>query len=221
LATEEAVHVGTPPGQGRARLDPQQIFAEALLLLDSEGAAGFTVAALARRLGVQGPSLYQHVASKAEIIEGVRAIVVSKIDYFDFGVAPWDIALKGWARSYLAAFSAHPNTIGLLATTPVSSEELIQQYEAAAAALLEAGWPASEVLFVITAIESLVLGSALDVTAPDEMVITDASTHPALSQALVAQHSHSKRALATFELALDALVSGFALRLTGRGVRGQ
>jgi AcrR family transcriptional regulator len=195
------------------RVDADRIFAEALALLDSHGASAFTVSALARRLGVAGPSLYEHVANKAEIIEGVRHLVVSGIDYSAFGSAPWDIALKAWGRSYLSAFAAHPNTIPLLATTPVSAVALVAQYDAAAAALMQAGWPDTEVMHVVTAVESLVLGSALDVAAPNEMVIPDAPSHPVVATAVRAQSGKSGRALATFEMGLEALVAGFGLRL--------
>jgi hypothetical protein len=92
--------------------------------------------------------------AKDMIIEGVRRLVVSAIDYSAFITDPWDQALTTWATSYLEAFSAHPNTIRLLATTPVRCEALIVQYGAAAGKLLRAGWPAAEILKVIIAMES-------------------------------------------------------------------
>ncbi|BBH69779.1 tetracycline repressor, C-all-alpha domain protein [Actinoplanes sp. OR16] len=192
----------------RKVLDEQTICAAALALIDREGT--FSLAQLASHLGVRAPSLYTHVPNKDAIVEGVRHLVVSGIDYSAFALEPWDAALGAWARSYLDAFAAHPNTIRLLATTPVRADALLRQYEAAVACLLRAGWPSSEVMHVITAVESYVLGSALDVAAPPSMV--DSSSEYQLLNRVVAAQSPS-RARESFEAGLTALLTGFTQRL--------
>ena len=112
--------------------------------------------------------------------------------------------LAAWARSYLAAFAEHPNTIRLLATTPVRAGALLRQYEAAVGCLLRAGWPDADVMHVITTVESYVLGSALDVAAPT----TAAPDYPLLNRVLSAAPPR-----AGFETGLSALLAGFAQRL--------
>jgi AcrR family transcriptional regulator len=189
----------------RRSLDEQTIYAAALELIDRDGT--FSLARLAGHLGVRAPSLYTHVSNKDAIVEGVRHLVVSGVDHATFALAPWDVALAAWARSYLAAFAAHPNTIRLLATTPVRADALLRQYEAAVACLLRAGWPDAEIMFVITTVESYVLGSALDVAAP--ATIADRE-YPLLRRVLAISPA---RAGDSFEAGLTALLIGLGQRL--------
>jgi AcrR family transcriptional regulator len=191
----------------------QDIYRAALELIDEKGEAAFTLSAVAARLGIRAPSLYTHVDGKRTIIEGVRDLVVSRIDADVFTTLPWPDALRAWGRSYLRAFAAHPQTIRLLATTPVRAPALIAQYEAAARALLAAGWPEGEVMHVITGVESYVLGSALDVTAPAAMVDPQPEGFPTLDRVLRVQQAIPDRAFVSFDLGLRALVAGYVDRL--------
>lgn len=70
-------------------LDRQQVVDEALRLLDDEGLDALSLRTLAGRLGVQAPTLYWHIGSKAELLdaladaimdEAIRAIPEAAID---------------------------------------------------------------------------------------------------------------------------------------------
>jgi len=52
-------------------LDRQQVLDEALRLLDDEGLDVLSLRALAGRLGVQAPTLYWHIGSKAELLDAL------------------------------------------------------------------------------------------------------------------------------------------------------
>lgn len=192
----------------RPLLSQERIFQEALLLIDEEGAEALTLARLARRLGVQAASLYNHVSGRDEIVEGVRELVVAEMDVSVLDGRPWQEALTQWARSYLAAFSAHSNTIKLLATTTIRSPLTLAMYERAVAVLEGAGWRSGQVVAVFTAIESFVLGSALDLAAPSIMIDPAAhgDTVPRLAAAL--EGDHPERAREAFELGLAAMIAG-------------
>jgi AcrR family transcriptional regulator len=192
----------------RRSLDERAIYLAALELIDREGT--FSLAQLAGHLGVRAPSLYTHVPNKDAIVEGVRHLIVSGIDHAGFALDPWDEALTGWARSYRAAFAAHPNTIRMLATTPVRADALLRQYEAAVGCLLRAGWPDAEVMHVITTIESYVLGSALDAAAPAALVDPAVRDYPLLTRVLAESPSPARD---SFEAGLAALLAGFGQRL--------
>lgn len=155
---------------GRPRtplLDRERIGATALELIDEQGE--FSVPQVARRLGVQTGSVYHHVDGRAGVVELVRERVSASIDTATLGLRPWDAALTAWARSYRAAFAAHPHAIPLLMTSPVRAPKVLRQYEQAVRLLLDTGFPLAEVMTVITALENLVLGSALDLAAPETM----------------------------------------------------
>lgn len=197
-----------------AILTREGIFAAALKLVDREGVDALTVTRLAKKLDVSGPSIYHHVDGRGEIVEGVRHLVVAETDLTCFSLLPWAAALTTWARSLRDAFGRHPQTIPLLATTTIRSELTLQMYELAVEALEDAGWPESLVVAVFTAVESFVVGSALDLVAPDTMIdIGEYRQHvPRLARAL--QHRGSApRAAGPFELGLTALVAGLEQRL--------
>ncbi|MYW64633.1 TetR family transcriptional regulator [Streptomyces sp. SID8379] len=185
-------------------LDRERIASTALELVDEQGE--FSVPQIARRLGVQTGSVYHHVDGRDGIVELLRERVAAAIDPapLDSGL-PWDRALTAWARSYRAAFAAHPKAIPLLTTNPVRAPRVLAQYELAVGVLLDAGFALADVMPVIIGLENVVLGSALDMAAPEAMwELTDETATPLLERALAAVSEG--RADAAFELALGAFV---------------
>ncbi|MFE6227734.1 TetR/AcrR family transcriptional regulator [Streptomyces sp. NPDC057854] len=183
----------------RPLLDRERITTTALAVVDELG--DLSVPQIARRLGVQTASVYHHVDGRDGIIELLRERVVSAIDPQTLAGAPWDAALAAWARSYRAAFAAHPRTIPLLMASPVRAPEVLDHYERAVTLLLDAGFALPDVMPVIIGLENLVLGSALDLAAPEAMwEVADETATPRLAAALGA--APEGRADHAFELAL-------------------
>ncbi|APE21200.1 MULTISPECIES: TetR/AcrR family transcriptional regulator [Streptomyces] len=166
-------------------LDRVRITTTALELVDEQG--DFSVPQIARRLGVQTASVYHHVDGRDGIVELLRERVCAAIDSGTLDERPWETAVAAWARSYRAAFAAHPKAIPLLTTSPVRAPRVLEQYEKAVALLLDAGFALPDVMPVIIALENLVLGSALDMAAPEAMwELTDEAATPQLARALAA-----------------------------------
>lgn len=162
-----------------------RITTTALELVDEQG--DFSVPQIARRLGVQTASVYHHVDGRDGIVELLRERVCAAIDSGTLDERPWETAVAAWARSYRAAFAAHPKAIPLLTTSPVRAPRVLEQYEKAVALLLDAGFALPDVMPVIIALENLVLGSALDMAAPEAMwELTDEAATPQLARALAA-----------------------------------
>lgn len=200
-----------------ARLKRDQLISAALALIDDEGGEALTMRSLAARVDRQVSSLYNHVASRAELIEAVRARIVEDIDVSAFAEHPWDVALDAWARSYLTAFAAHPNVIPLLATTPIRDPSTLEMYETVVTSLLAGGWPARDAVAVMRTVEAHVLGSALDIVAPADL-LAHASVPAELASlrsALDPGHAESASAERAFELGLDALMHGLRARHDG------
>ncbi|MFJ9853075.1 TetR/AcrR family transcriptional regulator [Streptomyces sp. NPDC101150] len=151
----------------KALLDKERIGATALELVDEKG--DFSVPEVARRLGVQTASVYHHVDGRAGVIELLRDRVTDAIDPGTLGDARWDVALEAWARSYRAAFAAHPRTIPMLMTSPIRAPRVLAQYDQVVGLLLDAGFAPDAVMPVITGLDNIVLGSALDMSAPEPM----------------------------------------------------
>ncbi|GAA3396316.1 TetR/AcrR family transcriptional regulator [Streptomyces roseoviridis] len=192
---------------GRPRtplLDRERITTTALQLVDEQG--DFSVPQIARRLGAQTASVYHHVDGRDGIVELLRERVCDAIDDTALDLEPWDAAMAAWARSYRAAFAAHPRAIPLLTTSPVRAPKVLLQYEKAVTRLLAAGFPLADVMPVIIGLENLVLGSALDMAAPEMMwELADETATPRLAAALAAVAGG--RSDASFELALDGCLA--------------
>ncbi|MYV67814.1 TetR family transcriptional regulator [Streptomyces sp. SID2131] len=183
----------------RPLLDRERIATTALEVVDEQGE--FSVPQIAKRLGVQTASVYHHVDGRDGIVELLRERVAAGIDGGTLDLEPWDAALVAWARSYRAAFAAHPRAIPLLMTSPVRAPKVLAQYEKAVGRLLDAGFALPDVMPVIIALENLVLGSALDLAAPESMwELADETATPRLARALGAVPEG--RANQAFELAL-------------------
>lgn len=207
------------------RLNRERLVAAAFDLVDEEGAEALSMRTLAARVDRQVSSLYNHVAGRGELIEAMRARIVEGIDIVPFvdadggadggEASSWDIALERWARSYLRAFAAHPNLIRLLATTSIRDRSTYAMYDSIVAGLERGGWPEGQVIAVIRTVEAHVLGSALDIVAPGDM-LDQTSVDPHFSHvrsALDPRNAAAYGATAAFELGLTALIDGLRLRL--------
>lgn len=176
---------------------------------------------LAARLGVQPTALYNHVANRSEVVNAIcgRIAVSFRVDHF--ADLPWYDALVPWAWAYRDAFAAHPQMIALLATHTIGDEELVfLNYEAIFSALQRQGWPLSELASVVIALESFIIGSALDVVAPEDNQAPGpmADRVPTMLAALEARNAgattkHATASDVTFEFGLSILINGLRSRL--------
>ncbi|ABS02325.1 transcriptional regulator, TetR family [Kineococcus radiotolerans SRS30216 = ATCC BAA-149] len=199
------------------------ITAAAVRLLEERGQDGLTMAALARRLDVAPSALYNHVADKQDVLRAVQDHVNAGIDCSAFGVLPWDEALAAWARSYRDAYARHPALVPVMAVTPVrSAPHTVAMYERVSAGLTAAGWPGHLVTNVVVAVESFVLGSALDTQAPEDIFDPGdlAAAAPAFDAANRARPG-GDTALAAFEVGLQALLTGLRVLRAPGSVPGE
>ncbi|GAA2796257.1 TetR/AcrR family transcriptional regulator C-terminal domain-containing protein [Kitasatospora sp. CM 4170] len=194
--------MGRPP---RPLLTRDGIMRAALALVDEEGAAALSTTRVAARLGVKGPSLYNYVSSRDEIIAGVSDLIVAEMD-LDPAVQPWTAALDAWARSYRSALARHPNMVPLLASRPTRSVAALQAYACAFAMLRKAGWPEDHVLPVVQSIEYLLIGSALHLNHPHDTAWADEELPPGLEPLRNAPADFREQA---FETGLTALIRSF------------
>ncbi|QIM15811.1 helix-turn-helix transcriptional regulator [Leucobacter insecticola] len=203
-------------GRPRTPLLSRQIILEtALRLLDERGESGAGMREIARELGVRPSALYNHVAGREDLVGGIRELISDRIDVACFDELAWDDALICWADSYRAAFAAHVPTVALLATTPLTPDSRTSlMYDAVVRALMRAGWPEQRVLTVIVAIESFLLGAALDAAADPAMLDPGSRPDTAAFASAFASRSADLAAAgidpatAAYQLGIRALVAG-------------
>ncbi len=212
--------VGRPSEQVLSRT---KIVEAALELLDAHGEQGFGMRDIAQRLGVRPSALYNHVSGKDDITRGMRELIGEKIAPEVFDGRTWDDAIVAWARRYRDAFAAHPPTIALLAVMPLDPATNVSlAYDRMIVTLHEQGWSRGEALDVLVALESFILGSALDAAAaPDMMNPGDRDDVPDYRaayrerQASVAGHRVNPADQA-FELGLSLFIAGLRAQRASR-----
>ncbi|RGE19832.1 TetR/AcrR family transcriptional regulator [Leucobacter sp. wl10] len=205
-------------GAGRPRgrvLSRQLILETGLRLIDERGEAGAGMRAIAQELGVRPSSLYNHVSGRDELIAGIRELISDRIDTSAFDAEPWHQALHDWAHAYRAAFAAHPPTITMFAVAPLEpGSRTALMYDRVCEALHGAGWPRERVLTIVVALESFILGSALDSSAADDMldpgsrIDTPAFTAAYHERARLLAGTGERPADAAFQAGLAAMIAG-------------
>jgi AcrR family transcriptional regulator len=208
--------VGRPP---RPLLSRDQIVSGALELADSEGLEAVSTRRLAAELGVTGPSLYNHVGTKEELLDDVADAVLAKVDTSMFtelsATNPnWAAALEQWARSYRKAIAEHPNIVPVLATGLGRRPNALRIANEVFGGLVAAGWPRREAISVGAVIRYFVLGSALGSFAsafPTDAAVYS-NSYPHLDGAHLLATRQERVDRRAFTTGLQAVLDGLQLR---------
>lgn len=195
-------------------LSTDRIVETARELVDTEGLAAVSTRRLAARLGVSGPSLYNHFRTKDEILEVVADSVSGLVDLsmFEDG-RDWRTALHDWAVSYRAALRAHPNIVPVLARGPGRRPAALRLADAVYGAMVDAGWPPAQATSIGALMRYFIMGSALGSFAGgfvDDASAYDPADYPHLGQAHLLADQQEKIDERAFETGLTALLDGLA-----------
>jgi len=192
-------------------LSRDQILRAALQQIDETGTLGLP--RLAKHLGVGTSSLYHHVkGGREEIIEGIRGVLsVEGMATDPHPGETWREFTRRWAIGYRATYAAHPNVVPLLTAQTVTHPATLDSYEALAEVLHDAGFSDAELLDAVTVLDSLVLGSALDADAPEEVWAERGDS--SLARAIRATRERpGDRSERSFLLGLESLLTGLEHR---------
>jgi hypothetical protein len=138
----------------------------------------------------------------------MRALVFREGDFGSADAETWDETVRHLLRRYRECFARHPRLIPLVTAYTVTSPQVMGMYDELAETLNGAGVPERQLLDVITMCDSVVLGAALDLAAPDQVWDVDQARSPALIAAIQQAGSGRERSERAFELALDLLLAG-------------
>ncbi|MGW6173798.1 TetR/AcrR family transcriptional regulator [Arthrobacter sp. NPDC055138] len=208
-----------PAGRPTEKLLSKELMTTAALgLIEARGYEALTMSGLARSLGVAPSALYNHVASKHDVLLLLQDHLMARVDVAAFSELPWPDAVRRWAWSYRDVFTHHAPLIPVIAVLPVTgAPHTLAMYEAVAAGFLQAGWPEPQVVPAIVALESFIFGSAFDVTAPADIFESGglAAANPVFTSAVRAQDTGTagSAADAAFQLGLEALIAGLQAQL--------
>jgi AcrR family transcriptional regulator len=196
-------------------LSAEKITAAAMTLIEASGYGALTMAGLARELRVSPSALYNHVSAKQDLLRWIQDHLNERVDCSAFATEAWDVAVERWARSYRDTYARHAPLVPVIAVAPIAgAPHTVQMYEQVAVGLRRGGWPDPLIVEAIVAVESFVLGSAMDATAPaDVFEVGDLQDRAPVFTAAVVARRGQDHARTAFELGLAALVEGLRARL--------
>ena len=139
-ATGGAPSLGMKGGKGpRETLDRERVVRAAMDLADERGIESLSMRELGRRLGVEAASLYNHVAGKDDVLDGMVEQVVTQIDVPGEDV-DWKDAMRRRAVSARAVFARHPWAAGLIDSRERSGPVSLSYVDRVLGVLLRAGF---------------------------------------------------------------------------------
>src|SRR6476659_10827593 len=94
------------PDSKRLPLTRDRVLQAAIRLADEGGIESLTMRKLAAALGVEAMSLYNHVANKGDLVDGIVDVVVGEIELPS--AEDWEVAIREYAISAHEALLRHP-----------------------------------------------------------------------------------------------------------------
>ncbi|MEV6148859.1 TetR family transcriptional regulator [Nonomuraea sp. NPDC052129] len=146
----------------REPLNREKILDAALELATEEGLEGLSMRRLAKSLGVEAMSLYNHVSNKADILDGLAERAFDQVELPDPAL-PWPQRLRAVALSMYGVFARSPVVPMALLTdqSNPTSVRALAPIDSVVGALYEAGFDDAAVWRALGAVNSLIFGSLL------------------------------------------------------------
>jgi len=165
----------------RRSLTREQVVAEALTVISTDGVEALSMRALATRLGVVPGALYRHVRNKEQlhdlVLDGVLAEVNCQVD----PRLAWTERVKVLTHRLRTVLENHPGIAALLKTRDPLGPHSLALAEAFLAALHQAGLPEPDTGLAFALVYDYTLGFALSGPAcVNEQRVQDTATRTRL-----------------------------------------
>jgi AcrR family transcriptional regulator len=201
------------------KLTRDKILRAAVRLADRGGIDAISMRKLAQSLGVEAMSLYNHVANKDEVLDGITDLVVGEIALPPRG-GDWKDAMRARARSAHEVVLRHPWATMLIVSRMNIGPGMLRYIDATLAVLRDAGFSYELADRAWNAMDSHIYGFTLQQlnfpldpseyasAAREYLPLLPADQYPhmrALSELVIAgQHS----GVHDFDFGLDLLLDG-------------
>ena len=201
-------------------LKRERVLRAALVLADSSGIDSLTMRNLGRELGVEAMSVYNHVANKNDILDGIVDLVFSEIELPPEG-AEWKPAMRNRAISAHEALLRHPWAASLMQSRTKPGPATLRHHDTVLATLRKAGFTVVMAAHAFSVIDGYVYGFALQqinipLQTPEQVAEVGegilrqlAGTYPHLAemiteQAMKAGYDYAEE----FQFGLDLILDG-------------
>ena len=210
----------------------------AVRVADEGGMEALTMRRLADELGAEAMSIYYHVASKEDILDGVVDVVAAEINDTVAAIsapsagARWKTAARRRILAAREVLLRHRWAPALFETRTTISPQIVRYYDGLVGLMRDGGFSWDQAHHAMHALGSRALGFSQELFTPDSGANSDMD--PAVAEAMAAQFPHLAAMLADivhddpdstlgwcddqaeFEFGLDLILDGLD-RLRGSG----
>lgn len=152
-----------PPARAAREAPPlsrDRIVAEAIALLDEEGADRLTMRRLAERLGTGSTTLYWHVKTKNDVLDLALDAIFAAVEIPRADGQDWRAGITALISGWRAVLLEHPWSAALLGR-PMLGPNVLARSEFLYATLLDAGVTGPHLTAAAYGLSNYVIGSAL------------------------------------------------------------
>jgi AcrR family transcriptional regulator len=204
----------------RLPLSRDRILHAALELADGRGIESLTMRKLGQALGFEAMSLYNHVANKDDVLDGILDLVLGESEP-PSPAGDWDTAIRTSAISVHDALRRHPWSCTLLMAPEHARPARTRYMDLLLGRLREAGFSAETTYHAYHVLDGYIFGFSLWETSHTYTAEEASSLAAKFAQTITADaypylHEHAQqhfsegphRELRAFEFGLDLIVDG-------------
>jgi AcrR family transcriptional regulator len=150
-----------PSVETRIRLARERVLLAALDLADRGGVEALSMRKLGQELGVEAMSLYNYVANKSDLLDGMVDLVFAEIGPPP-RAADWKAAMRQRAMSAREVLARHPWAISLMESRRTPGPATLGHHDAVIGCLREAGFSIAMAAHAYSLLDSYIYGFALE-----------------------------------------------------------
>jgi AcrR family transcriptional regulator len=132
----------------------------AVAFADESGIGSLSMRKLGEVLGVEAMSLYNHIANKSELLDGMVDVVFGEID-LPGGESDWRSAMRQRAISARTVLSRHRWAIGLMESRTTPGPATLRHHDAVIGSLRGGGFSVAMAAHAFSVLDSYIYGFAL------------------------------------------------------------
>jgi AcrR family transcriptional regulator len=138
----------------------ERLLRAALVLADAGGIESLSMRKLGHKLGVEAMSLYNHVANKDDVLDGIVDLVFSEIA-LPSGRAQWKTAMRRRAISVRDVLVRHPWATSLMQSRTKPGLATLRHNDSVIGTLREAGFTIDMAAHAFSVMDGYIYGFAL------------------------------------------------------------
>jgi AcrR family transcriptional regulator len=148
------------PTAARAPLTRDRVLRAGVAFADERGIASLSMRKLGEVLSVEAMSLYNHIANKSELLDGMVDIVFGEIE-LPADQIDWRTAMRERALSAREILSRHRWAIGLMESRTVPGPATLRHHDAVIGSLRGGGFSIGMAAHALSVLDSYIYGFAL------------------------------------------------------------